>query len=50
MPKSATVIEGWAVYGLGSEEEPSEQVTEAEKDQDHDRDHGRDQPHHVEKL
>jgi hypothetical protein len=34
----------------GLEEEPAEQVTQAEEDQDHDRDNGRDQPHHVEKL
>ena len=29
-----------------SEEEPPEQVAEAEEDQDHDRHHGGDQPHH----
>jgi hypothetical protein len=32
------------------EEEPSEQVADAEEDEDHDRDHGRDQAHHREQF
>jgi hypothetical protein len=35
---------------VASEEKPSEQVSQPEKDQNHDRDDRSHQPHHVEQL